>query len=265
MAVAPKAIRAEPLPMASEARRHDAWWVEPLIIVVVLTSFGIYATWAALQNANYYAAPYLSPFYSPCLAANCAHVTLPLFGSWWTLSPAFLILWIPAGFRAPCYYYRKAYYRSFFWSPPACAVPDATRSYSGETRFPFIFQNLHRYFFWLSLIVLLFLWWDALLAFFFPTPAGTRFGIGLGTVFLVVNAALLSLYSFSCHSCRYLCGGYLDSFKDAPVRYRLWRTANRLNVRHGLYAWISLFGVALTDVYVRLVASGVISDPRVVF
>jgi hypothetical protein len=189
------------------------------------------------------------------------HVTLPLLGSWWTFSPAILILWIPLGFRATCYYYRKAYYRSFFWSPPACAVPDAPKSYHGETRFPFIHQNLHRYFFWLSLLVLLFLWWDALLAFRFPTG----FGIGLGTVILVANAALLSLYSFSCHSCRYLCGGYLDSFKDAPIRYRLWRTVNRLNARHGLFAWISLFGVALTDLYVRLVATGVIQDPRIVF
>ena len=85
MAVAPKAIRGEPLPMTSEAKRHDTWWVEPLIVVVVLGSFSIYATWAAFQNANYYAAPYLSPFYSPCLATSCAHVTIPLVGSWWSL------------------------------------------------------------------------------------------------------------------------------------------------------------------------------------
>jgi hypothetical protein len=247
--------------MAPEARRHDAWWVEPLIVVVVLGGFGIYATWAALQNAYYYAAPYLSPFYSPCIAANCAHQTLPIVGSWWNLSPAFLILWIPLGFRATCYYYRKAYYRSFFWSPPACAVPDAARSYSGETRFPFIFQNIHRYFFWLSLVILAFLWWDALLAFRFPTG----WGIGLGTIVLVVNAALLTLYSLSCHSCRYLCGGYLDSFQNAPIRYRLWRWTNVLNPRHPQFAWVSLFGVALADLYVRMVAMGVISDPRIVF
>jgi hypothetical protein len=261
MAVAPKAIRGEPLPMVAESRRHDAWWVEPLIVVVVLVGFGIYAAWAAFQNANYYAPPYLSPFYSPCLAANCAHVTVPLIGSWWTFSPAILILWIPLGFRATCYYYRKAYYRSFFFSPPACAIPDAPKSYSGETRFPFTLQSLHRYFFWLSLVILAFLWWDALLAFRFPTG----FGIGLGTVILLANAALLSLYSFSCHSCRYLCGGYLDSFKDASRRYRLWQLTNRLNARHALFAWVSLFGVALTDLYVRLVATGVIQDPRIIF
>jgi hypothetical protein len=261
MAAAPEAISAEPLPMVAESRRQDAWWVEPLLVVVVLTGFGLYALWAALQNANYYAPPYLSPFYSPCLAVNCAHVTLPLVGSWWNLSPAFLILWVPLGFRLTCYYYRKAYYRSFFWSPPACAVADARRSYSGETRFPFLLQNLHRYFFWLSLVVLAFLWWDVLLAFRFPTG----FGIGLGTVVLAVNAWLLTLYSVSCHSCRYLCGGYLDSFQNAPLRYRLWRLTNRLNPRHPLFAWISLFGVGLADLYVRLVAMGLIQDPRIVF
>jgi hypothetical protein len=247
--------------MVAESRRQDAWWVEPLLVVLVLTGFGLYALWAALQNAYYYAPPYLSPFYSPCLAANCAHITLPLFGPWWNLSPAFLILGIPLGFRLTCYYYRKAYYRSFFWSPPACAIADARASYSGETRFPFLLQNVHRYFFWLSLVVLAFLWWDVLQAFRFPTG----FGIGLGTVVLFANAALLSLYSISCHSCRYLCGGYLDSFRQAPLRYRLWRLTNRLNERHALFAWVSLFGVALTDLYVRLVAMGVIRDPRILF
>jgi hypothetical protein len=253
------------LSSVAESRRRDMWWLEPLIVVVVLGSFGLYSLWAALQNANYYAAPYLSPFYSPCIATICEHVTLPIIGSWWNLSPAFLILGIPLGFRATCYYYRKAYYRSFFWSPPACAIPDARSSYSGETRFPWLLQNLHRYFFWLSVVVLLFLWWDALLAFRFPTDQGFRFGIGLGTLVLLANAALLSLYSLSCHSARYLCGGYLDSFRKAPVRYRLWKLTNILNPRHPQFAWVSLFGVALTDVYVRLVASGVITDPRVVF
>src|SRR5919204_3777676 len=180
--------------------RADPWWIEPLLVILVLGSFAVYATWAAFQNAHYYAAPYLSPFYSPCLARNCAHVTAPLFGSWWNLSPAFLILWIPGGFRATCYYYRKAYYRSFFGWPPGCAVRDLTRGYTGETRFPFVLQNIHRYFFWLSLLVLVFLWHDVVLAFDF----GARVGMGVGTLVLLINAGLLSLYSLSCHSCRHL-------------------------------------------------------------
>ncbi len=245
---------------ALRTERRDNWWLQPLIVVVVLGSFGVYALWAALQNGNYYAPPYLSPFYSPCLTANCAHPELPLIGSWWNLSPAFLVLWAPLGFRLTCYYYRRAYYRSFFWSPPACAVGDARKSYSGETRLPFLIQNIHRYFFWLSIVVLAFLWWDALLAFRFPSG----FGIGLGSLVLLANVVLLSMYTLSCHSCRYLVGGYLDVFHGAPIRYYLWRIANRLNERHALFAWVSLFGVAIADVYVRLVASGIIVDPRLV-
>ena len=248
--------RGEVIPGAT--LRTDAWWIEQLLVVLVLGGFGVYATWAALQNAHYYAAPYLSPFYSPCLSANCQHVTLPLIGSWWNLSPAFLILWIPGGFRATCYYYRKAYYRSFFGSPPGCAVRDWPKRYIGETRFPFVLQNIHRYFFWLSLPILAFLWWDAALAFRF----NGRFGMGLGTLVLIVNATLLSLYSISCHSCRHLCGGHLDVFSTRPTKYSLWQAVTRLNERHMLFAWISLLWVGFTDLYVRLLSMGVIRDVR---
>src|SRR5262245_48528742 len=250
MAAAPGAMSSTPLPVVAESRRNDAWWVEPLIVVLVLGGFVIYATWAALQNANYFVEPYLSPFYSPCLAANCLHQTIPILGSWWTLSPAFLILWIPGGFRLTCYYYRKAYYRSFFGSPPGCAVRDVAKNYKGETRFPFILQNIHRYFFWLALLVVSFLWWDAIHAFKFADG----FGVGVGSLVLVGNAALLSLYSCSCHSCRHIAGGHLDSFSQSPIRHKLWRLFTALNERHMLYAWISLFGVGLTDLYVRLVS-----------
>ena len=240
--------------------RIDRWWSEPLLIVTVLTGFGIYALWAALQNGFYYFAPYLAPFYSPCLAQNCEHPTLPLIGSWWNLSPAFLVLGIPLGFRVTCYYYRKSYYRSFFWSPPACAVPDARARFGGETVFPFLLQNIHRYFFWLALVILAFLWWDALLAFRFPSG----FGVGLGSLVLLANVVLLSLYTFSCHSCRHLCGGYLDTFARSPLRFRVWRTVTRLNIRHGLFAWLSLFSVIAADLFVRLLATGVIQDVRFV-
>src|SRR5688500_12742337 len=80
--------------------RRDRWWVAPLITVVVLGAFILYGTWVAFVNADYYTEPYLSPFYSPCLAANCDHATWELFGDWWTLSPALIILPIPLTFRA---------------------------------------------------------------------------------------------------------------------------------------------------------------------
>jgi hypothetical protein len=171
------------------------------------------------------------------------------------------VLPFPLGFRLTCYYYRKAYYRSFWWAPPACAVPDARPRYTGETRFPLILQNIHRYFFYLALPFPLILTWDALRAFSFPDG----FGIGLGTLVLLVNALFLWLYTLSCHSCRHLCGGRLNSFSRHPVRFWMWRKVSALNARHMLLAWVSLVFVALADVYVRLVASGVISDPRWVF
>ena len=238
--------------------RRDLWWLEPLAIVIVLGAFVAYSAWAGLQNANYFADPYLSPFYSPCISANCTEVTVPLIGSWWVWSPAILIVPFPLLFRLTCYYYRRSYYRAFFWAPPACTVPDALRRYSGESKFPFLLQNLHRYAFYAAVLVLAILAYDAIRAF------GFRDGIhvGLGTLIMVANVGFLSLYTFSCHSCRYLCGGYLDQFHNAPVRYRLWMAVNRLNVRHGLFAWLSLFSVGLTDIYIRLVAAGALTDPR---
>ena len=243
---------------APKTLRRDRWWVEPLITVVVLGAFTVYATWAALVNADYYVEPYLSPFYSPCLATSCHHATVELFGDWWGLSPALLILPFPLGFRLTCYYYRKAYYRAFFWSPPACAVQDARPRYSGESRFPLILQNVHRVFFYLILPFPILLLWDGLRAFDFPDG----FGMGVGTLVLLVNAVLLGVYVLSCHSCRHVCGGRIDCLSENPTRYGLWKFVTRLNERHMLIAWISMVGVAATDVYIRLVANGTIRDLR---
>jgi hypothetical protein len=239
--------------------RKDAWWLSPLLTVVVLGGFVVYGTWVAFVGKDYYADPYLSPFYSPCLAANCRpEATVELVGDWWKLSPALLVLPFPLLFRLTCYYYRKAYYRSFWWSPPACAIPDAKARYTGETRFPLVLQNIHRYTFYLALPFPVILGWDAIQAFRFPDG----FGMGVGTLVLITNVVLLSLYTLSCHSCRHLCGGHVNLFSKAPIRRRLWQISTTLNRRHALYAWVSLFGVALADVYVRLVATGTITDLR---
>ena len=50
--------------------RRDAWWVAPLAVFLGLSTFVVYATWAAFQNAHYTFGPYLSPFYAPELWAS---------------------------------------------------------------------------------------------------------------------------------------------------------------------------------------------------
>jgi hypothetical protein len=257
-------------PIAATHLRKDAWWALPLTVVVVLGSFIVYSTWAAFQNAHYFVAPYLSPFYSPCVSATCLHVTfgvglpdvsMPVIG---LVSPALLILGGPGLFRLTCYYYRKAYYRSFWLAPSACAVRDAKSGYSGETRFPLILQNFHRYTWYVAVLFIVVLTWDALLAFRFPAPGGGhQFGIGVGTLVMWLNVILLAGYTFSCHSCRHVCGGHVDVFSRTPARYRLWHLVTRLNERHPTFAWLSLFSVGLTDLYIRLVSMGVIRDLRI--
>jgi hypothetical protein len=235
-------------------KRRDSWWAEILPVVIVLGSFGAYATFRAFEGKFYEWGPYLSPFYSPLIDAG---------HTWWKFSPALLILAGPLGFRATCYYYRKAYYRAFFLDPPACAVNDrGGHNYKGETAFPLILQNIHRYFFYLALLFLCFLWYDTITSFIWDG----RFGVGLGSLIMLANIILLSLYSFSCHSLRHLIGGKLDCFscsQSSHLRYKGWKGVSALNERHMLFAWLSLFSVGLTDLYIRLVSSGAITDIRI--
>ena len=247
--------------IAARTLRTDRWWLQPLLTVLALVAFVVYSTVRAFQNAHYFSEPYISPFYSPCITTGCEGDTFPeLFtGPSW-ISPAIYILIVPLGFRLTCYYYRKAYYRSFWLSPPGCAVGEPHKSYSGETRFPLVLQNAHRWFFYIGLVFNVILTWDAILG--FRNPQGDWGHMGLGTLVLLANAALLWLYSLSCHSCRHAVGGRLTHFSRHPLRYKAWTLVSRLNARHPTFAWISLFGVALADLYVTLVARGTISDLR---
>ena len=236
------------------AQRRDAWWLQVAAVVVGLGGFGVYATLRAFEGAYFQWGPYLSPFYSPLIDVH---------HHYWPFSPALLILGGPLSFRVTCYYYRKAYYRSFFFDPPACAISEREgRAYGGETKFPFILQNLHRYCLYLAAVFIAFLWHDAVKSFFFDDG----FGIGLGSLVLTVNVALLTLYLLSCHSLRHLLGGRVDCFSCAalgPPRYSIWRQLTSLNEHHMLFAWMSLFSVGFADLYVRLVSSGAIRDLRI--
>ena len=237
--------------------RTDAWWAGPALTFVVLSGFIVYATWRAFEGARYEWGPYLSPFYSPFFDVSWA--------KGWGLgffTPAMLILPGPASFRFTCYYYRKAYYRAFAFDPPGCAIAEKSpHGYSGETRL-LLFQNLHRFAMYIAVIFLLILWKDAILA-LVAWKDGVH--VGLGTVVMFTNCLLLSGYTFGCHSFRHLIGGSVNSYSTASlgaVRHRLWKLVTVLNERHMPLAWCSLFSVALTDLYIRTVAAGSITDLR---
>jgi hypothetical protein len=243
----------------SSTLRRSRWWLDPLTSGIFLLACIGYAGWAGLQARDFATGPYISPLYSPCVAAICArHASFVLVGAWWHWSPALVVVALPAGVRLTCYYYRKLYYRALWLSPPACAVGEPRHQYHGESRFPLILQNAHRWFWYAGVLVAVMLTADSVHGFFF----GNSFGIGVGSVLIAANALFFWAYLLSCHALRHLVGGGLRSFSDHPIRWRLWRATSRMNVHHGQFALVSLPLVLITDGYVRLVATGVIADPR---
>ena len=249
--------------------RRDAWWVQPLVVFLGLSTFLIYSTWAAFQGTHYTYGPYLSPFYSPEIFGGSPHSwfgTRPAFWPpWVAFSPALLILPIPALFRLTCYYYRGAYYKAFWADPPSCTVGEPRHSYWGEHSFPLILQNIHRYMLFISIFVLMFLVWDVYAAFWFRDAAtgGVRFGIGVGSLVLLVNAFLLSGYLFGCHSLRHVAGGCMDRLSRAPLGIKTYECVSCLNRGHMIWAWCSLCSVGFADLYIRLCSMGIWTDFRI--
>jgi hypothetical protein len=242
--------------------RVDRWWLIPFLQAFGLLVLIGYANYAAILGPAHYhyvanGRDYLSPFYSPYIH--------PAWLPAW-LSPALLVLVIPLAFRTTCYYYRKAYYRSFFADPVACAVGEArAKGYCGELKFPFILQNLHRYFMYLAAVFLIFLWWDVAKAFTFTDETGLHYvAVGGGSLAILASTVTLTLYTFSCHSLRHLVGGRIDCFSCAVAggpRHKAWSVVSTLNDHHMGWAWVSLFAVCFADFYVRLCSLGVLSDP----
>jgi hypothetical protein len=260
-----------PLPLLhrgfGETQRRDAWWRQPLVVFLILGGFVVYATWAAFQNAHYTYGPYLSPFYSPELFGSSPHAWFGPKPAWWPgllpFSPALIILPFPGLFRFTCYYYRGAYYKAFWADPPSCAVGEPRKSYIGESSFPLIVQNIHRYFLYVAVIFLFLLAHDVWKAMWFDNGAGGKqFGIGIGTLVLALNVVLLSCYTLGCHSFRHAVGGFLDQLSHHPMRKKAYDCSSCLNRWHMKWAWMSLFGVAFADVYIRLCSMGIWHDWR---
>jgi hypothetical protein len=282
--------------------RKDAWWLAPLGLAALLLSFVVYSTVVAFEGGYHWVngTGYLSPFYSPEIFGFSPHALIKGAPSWWPsglmqFSSAFLILMVPAGFRFTCYYYRKAYYRSIWLDPVACAVGEPRSTFLGENSLPLILLNVHRYFLYLAIVLGFILLYDGIHAFFFPVaadgsafqwtnaagtaitgklyggatiaqatgePAHWKFGIGLGSIILLINPLLIMGYTFGCHSLRHLVGGKCDSYNSpcGDAKYKAWSVVTALNKHHDKWAMASLVWVGLSDAYVRLCAHGVITD-----
>lgn len=261
--------------------RKDGWLSEPLLAGIVLAIIIIYATVRAFQNDPSLVAGtnYISPLYTPYLPhwTEMFGIHIPFLEKvsidgnlGWILSPALFIMWVPAGFRATCYFYRRVYYRSYFTAPIACAVDAKPKSpliallgsgkkYLGEKAFPMVLMNLHRYFFYLAALFILLHSVDVICSYF--TPGFTGFRLGVGSLMITLDVVLLSLYVFSCHSWRHILGGQVDCFSSCPMneaRGHAFQRQSLLNAKHGLFGWISLIWVVLADMYITAVSHGVI-------
>jgi hypothetical protein len=252
-------VVTRPFTAAAGAVKRLPWWVGPITVTAVLGLFGVYVMITVLFFNRGEYANYLSPFYSP-------PVGTPSWLPTW-LSPAVFVLWLPLGFRATCYYYRKAYYRAFFWDPPGCASkaqqrePRSAENYRGERNL-FVWNNIHRYFMYGSFVLLVFLTIDTVRAFL---PEGS-FGVTLGSLIFLINITLLWIYSLSCHSLRHIVGGRVDCYScvtGGSARYKAYNWLSVLNRQHGLWAWLSLFSLLITDVYIRLLLAGALPDVRI--
>jgi hypothetical protein len=211
-------------------------------------------------------------------------------------SAALLILGLPAGFRLTCYYYRKAYYRSLWLDPVACAVGEPRKTCIGENALPLILWNVHRYFLYIAIIFVFILSYDGIIAFMFPVnadgsafvnlayladgsanpafdatkatvPHHHEFGMSVVSIILLLNPILIAGYTFGCHSMRHIVGGRKDCFAGGEgcgtdLHFKAWSLVSLLNRHHASFAMSSLVMVGVADLAVRLVAMGIMPEMR---
>ena len=121
-------------------------------------------------------------------------------------------------------------------------------------------QNIHRYFLYLALLFIVILTYDAIVSYRFADG----FGIGVGSLVLTLNTILLAqlhvrLPLAAAHHRRPQGRGLEERAAARLLRLRV----RRLNRKHQLLAWMSLFWVGFADLYVRLCSMGIWTDFRI--
>ena len=172
--------------------RVDRWWLPPLVQFLGLSALVAYGTVAAFRNAHYFTEPVPVAVLFPvpdrqvrrplhaglprrlvALLAGLPDPDLPA-----RLPPHLLllpqgllpvVLAVPAGLRG---------------------APTPHKRYTGESRFPLLIQNIHRYFFYIASLFAVLLTYDARARSF---DLDGHFGIGVGTGVLAINVALITL------------------------------------------------------------------------
>ena len=173
-------------------------------------------------------------------------------------SPTVLVLPFVGLFRLTCYAYRKDYHRHVFKHPIACTTnareDSPARSYSGETGF-FRIENLHRYFMYFSVLILPFFFYD----FYIAVAYSGILKITFGSLLLLANAVVVTVWVFSCHAVRHLTGGRVDCYGcklAGKSRNRFFRLQSYFNVHHEALAWASLILFISVDLYLRALSAG---------
>ena len=185
-----------------QTARKDTWWREPLLVFLGYLTFLVYATWACAQGAHYQCttncagADYLSPFYSPLIFTPRLRPGGPAscrfrWACWSCRSPASFASPVTtiAGLTTKPFGLTRPLVR---WASPAKLIgvsgvsPSSSRTCIATSC---IFAIA-------LIVILLHDGWKSL--WFTGADGATHFGIGVGSLVLILNPILLGLYTFSC-------------------------------------------------------------------
>ncbi len=241
--------------------RLDNWWAQPIVLMISLLVFVVYATYrvwtmgtdvVVAHHGYHYQSPFVAYNFAQFLPAGIDQTAF-----YFLAFPGMLLLPIAGGFRFTCYYFRRAYYRSFVARPGACSTEAwKGKEYKGEKRL-LVFQNLHRYFFYMALI----LWVLHVIAWVKDIFYGGGFYFGVGTFLLLVDITLLGGYVLGCHAFRHLIGGRLDCFSCTSLNQNqntMWGGVTKLNQKHAFFALASMFSIMIADAYLWYIDSNAV-------